>query len=173
MSIPRSQRAAPEILLLALAIILVVAFCFPVWYWTHNTQAQIDPEGKWTPTRIGRLLIGPEQILCYICGSWAALILLRRDLEVRRQRAAFGLVPSGGEAAVGLEIAADTQLKRIVRRPHKETLASGCERRRLRQACRQTFLIEFVLTFSNANPLIQKFDLLAQAGVVFRKRTGR
>jgi hypothetical protein len=36
-------------------------------------------------------LIGPEQIACYICFIWAALILLTRYLEVRRQRRAFRL----------------------------------------------------------------------------------
>jgi len=91
MSIPRSQRSAPEILLLAIAVVLVLGVCAPLWYWTHNTQAQIDPNGKWTPMRIGRLLIGPEQILCYCCCAWAALILFRRQTEVRRHRSAFGL----------------------------------------------------------------------------------
>src|SRR4030095_7205756 len=41
--------------------------------------------------RLSRLLLGPEQIACYCCGTWAGLILLRRELEVRRQRRAFGL----------------------------------------------------------------------------------
>jgi len=91
MSITPSQRSSREIVLLVIALTLVVAACMPVWYWVHTTKAQIDPEGKWTPNRIGRLLIGPEQILCYCCFTWAALILLRRELEVRRQRTAFGL----------------------------------------------------------------------------------
>jgi hypothetical protein len=46
--------------------------------------------------RAGRLLLGPEQIACYCCFSWASLILLSRYLEVRRQRRAFrlGLLPT-------------------------------------------------------------------------------
>ncbi|MFL5340528.1 MAG: MotA/TolQ/ExbB proton channel family protein, partial [Gemmataceae bacterium] len=49
-----------------------------------------------TAERLGRLLIGPEQIACYCFATWAGLILLRRELEVRRQRRALGmeLVPT-------------------------------------------------------------------------------
>lgn len=91
MSITPSQRSSREILLLVMALTLVGGVCGPIWYWTHTSSAQLDPNGKWTPARLGRLLIGPEQILCYMCGTWAGLILLRRELEVRRQGSAFGL----------------------------------------------------------------------------------
>jgi biopolymer transport protein ExbB/TolQ len=37
------------------------------------------------------LLLGPEQIACYCCFTWAGFILLSRYLEVRRQRRALGL----------------------------------------------------------------------------------
>src|SRR5207237_4463602 len=84
-------RSSREIPLLLLALLLVGAVCGPLWYWTHTTVMQLDPEGKWTPARLSRLLLGPEQITCYCCATWAGLILLRRELEVRRQRRAFGL----------------------------------------------------------------------------------
>ena len=91
MPIISSQRSSRELPLLALSLVLVAGVCGPLWYWVHTTSAQIDPNGKWTPARIGRLLIGPEQIVCFTACTWAALILLRRELEVRRQRRAFRL----------------------------------------------------------------------------------
>jgi hypothetical protein len=91
MSIMSSQRSSREILLLILAVALVAAACAPIWYWTHTTTMQLDPNGKWTPDRLRRLLIGPEQILCFTGCTWAAMILFRRKWEVRRQRSAFVL----------------------------------------------------------------------------------
>lgn len=44
---------------------------------------------KWTPERLGRLFLGPEQIVCYAACVWAGFILLSRWLEVRRQYRAF------------------------------------------------------------------------------------
>ena len=44
---------------------------------------------KWTPERLSRLFLGPEQILCYACATWAGLIAWGRLNEVRRQRKAF------------------------------------------------------------------------------------
>ena len=46
---------------------------------------------KWTPERLGRLFLGPEQIICYAACTWAGFILLSRWLEVRRQYRAFRL----------------------------------------------------------------------------------
>jgi hypothetical protein len=37
------------------------------------------------------MLLGPEQVACYVCFAWAGFILLSRYLELRRQRQAFGL----------------------------------------------------------------------------------
>jgi hypothetical protein len=54
-------------------------------------QSASEGLAKWTPERIGRLLLGPEQIASYCCFTWAGFILLRRFLEMRRQRKAFAL----------------------------------------------------------------------------------
>jgi hypothetical protein len=92
MSIRASQRSTREVFLLILAIAIVVGICWPLYYWTQNSQvAAFDQRGKWSPGRIGHLLIGPEQIACYCFFVWASLILGRRELEVVRQRTAFGL----------------------------------------------------------------------------------
>jgi hypothetical protein len=52
---------------------------------------------RWTPERLGRLFLGPEQVACYACFAWAGFILLGRYLEVRRQKKAFDLelLPAG------------------------------------------------------------------------------
>jgi hypothetical protein len=89
MSITPSQRSSREILLFVLTLVVVVGICGPLWYWLRTTEVQFDPEGRWTPNRVGRLLLGPEQIMCYVCCIWAGLILLRRRMEVLRQRQAF------------------------------------------------------------------------------------
>lgn len=88
MAITPSQRSNREIPLLLLALILVVGLCVPLWQWSEHGAA-IDPTGKWSPERVGRLLLGPEQITCYVFFTWGALILLRRRTEVLRQRQAF------------------------------------------------------------------------------------
>lgn len=85
-----SQRTTREWPLLVLAVVLVGTVCFPLWNWT----ARRPLEGtSWGPAveRGGRLLLGPEQITCYVCFTWACFILLSRFLELRRQRRAFGL----------------------------------------------------------------------------------
>jgi hypothetical protein len=97
MAFTPSQKPTREWPLLILALALVSAICLPLWQWT---SADRDPEAgvvKWTSDRVSRLLLGPEQILCYCCCVWAGFILLGRYLEVRRQRRAFDLqlLPQG------------------------------------------------------------------------------
>jgi len=92
MAITPSQRSSREWLLLFVALVLVIGICGPLWWWTqHGDTSRIDPTGKWSPERIGRLLLGPEQIACYCFFTWAGLILFKRNLEVLRQRQAFRL----------------------------------------------------------------------------------
>lgn len=91
MALTRSQRQTREWPLLVLALALVCAISIPLWQWSQSGQAATHPWAAWTPERVGRLLLGPEQILCYISFAWAGLILLSRYLEVRRQRRALGL----------------------------------------------------------------------------------
>jgi hypothetical protein len=74
--------------MLVLAVALVLTICIPLWLLSARDTAGV---GRWTPERVGRLLLGPEQIASYCCFTWAGFILARRYGEVRRQRRAFGL----------------------------------------------------------------------------------
>ncbi len=90
MAITPSQRPTREWPLLVLSLAVVASICYPLSIWLGTQPAQGT---SWAPAfeRAGRLLIGPEQIACYLCFIWAAAILLTRYLEVRRQRRAFRL----------------------------------------------------------------------------------
>ena len=90
MSYTSSRRPTREWPLLILAVALVCVICIPLW---QSAPGQLAEGGwsKWTPERLARLLLGPEQIACYCAFMWAAFILLSRYLEVRRQRRAFDL----------------------------------------------------------------------------------
>src|SRR4051794_11418278 len=88
-STPPSMRPTREWPLLVFAVALVGAICIPLWQWSAANQP--ESAARWTPERLGRLFLGPEQILCYAAFTWAAFILLSRHREVRRQRRAFGL----------------------------------------------------------------------------------
>jgi MotA/TolQ/ExbB proton channel family len=91
MSVTPSQRSPREWPLLVLALILVGIVCVPLWQWSGRGGGD-EGWSKWKdPERLGRLLIGPEQIASYCCFLWAALILLSRRREVSRQRQAFRL----------------------------------------------------------------------------------
>jgi hypothetical protein len=96
MSITRTQRQTREWPLLVLALALVCAICVPLWQWSSGQQVGGDQWAKWTPERLGRLFLGPEQIACYCCFTWAGFILLSRYAELHRQRKAFqlGLLPT-------------------------------------------------------------------------------
>src|SRR4051812_37690077 len=91
MAFTPSQKPTRELPLLVLAVALVCAVCIPLWQWLAGQGGTATDWSKWTAERIGRLLLGPEQIICYCCFTWAAFILGGRYLEVRRQRRAFGL----------------------------------------------------------------------------------
>ena len=95
MAYPSSRRATREWPLLVLAVALVCVICIPLWQSAPGQLAE-GAWSKWTPERVARLLLGPEQIACYCAFMWAAFILLSRYLEVRRQRQAFslGLLPT-------------------------------------------------------------------------------
>jgi biopolymer transport protein ExbB/TolQ len=91
MSIPASHRPVREWLLLILALLIVGGAVTPVWQLLAGPDSRADIAAKWTPDRLTRLFIGPEQVLCYVCAVWAALILQSRYREVLRQRRAFYL----------------------------------------------------------------------------------
>src|SRR5262245_50103960 len=89
MSIPSSHRPAREWLLFILALLIVGGVIAPLWQITAGPESREELAARWTPERLARLFIGPEQALCYVCAVWAALILQSRYREVWRQRAAF------------------------------------------------------------------------------------
>ena len=91
MSIPASHRPAREWLLLLLALAVVGGITVPLWRMTGGAESQSELLAKWTPDRLAKLLLGPEQVLCYVCAVWACLILQSRYREVWRQRQAFGM----------------------------------------------------------------------------------
>ncbi len=88
MTIPASHKPAREWLWLVVALVVVAGAAAPFWEAFAGPRARED-WAKWDEDRVVRLLIGPEQILCYVCAVWAALILQSRYREVRRQRRAF------------------------------------------------------------------------------------
>jgi hypothetical protein len=90
-AVTTSSRPTREWPLLVLALALVCAICIPLWQWTAAAPPGGDQWSRWTPERFGRLLLGPEQIACYCCFTWACFILAGRYLEVRRQRRVFRL----------------------------------------------------------------------------------
>lgn len=96
MALTPTQRQTREWPLLILALCLVGAICIPLWQWSGGQETGGEQWARWTPERLGRLFLGPEQIACYCCFTWAGFILLSRYLEVYRQRRAFhlGLLPT-------------------------------------------------------------------------------
>jgi biopolymer transport protein ExbB/TolQ len=86
-----SQRPTREWPWLILALALVGVICIPLWQASSASGPLKEGLAKWTPERISRLLLGPEQIICYAALTWASFILLSRWLEVRRQYRAFRL----------------------------------------------------------------------------------
>ena len=88
MSVPSPHRPAREWVLLVLAFLICGAIIVPLWQLSGSRGEFLS---KWTPERLGKLLVGPEQAACYVCFVWAGLILLSRYREVLRQRKAFGL----------------------------------------------------------------------------------
>jgi biopolymer transport protein ExbB/TolQ len=114
-----SQRPTREWPLLVLAVALVCVICIPLW---QSSSAQSGTDwSKWTPERLSRLFLGPEQIACYCAFTWAAFILSSRYLEVRRQRRAFDmdLLPTD----VGVCILPEDA--RLLKRKVEQTSARG------------------------------------------------
>jgi hypothetical protein len=91
MAITPTHRKTHEWPLLLLAIAVVCAVCIPLWLNTGGQQPTSQTWMKLTSERLGRLLLGPEQIASYCCFTWAAFILGGRYRELRRQRRAFAM----------------------------------------------------------------------------------
>ncbi len=91
MTIVSSQKPHREWLWLVLALVLVGGITVPLWQWASPAESSAEYWAKWTPQRVAKLLLGPEQIACYLCFVWAGFMLLNRYREVIRQRFAFNL----------------------------------------------------------------------------------
>jgi hypothetical protein len=102
MTVPRSARPPREWLLLLVALVVVGLIVVPSWLLTHSPDELNHIRDKWDTPRIAQLLLGLPQIACYLCCAWAGLILVRRYMEVRRQRGAFGyeLLPTDEGARI-------------------------------------------------------------------------
>ena len=88
MATTSSQRPTREWPLLILSLALVCAITIPLYQWSAAHEGG-GSGAKWTGERIGRLLLGPEQIACYCALTWSSFILFGRFMELRRQRRAF------------------------------------------------------------------------------------
>jgi MotA/TolQ/ExbB proton channel family len=91
MALTPTQRPTREWPLLLLTIAVVGSICLPLAQSILPEESSLTLFARWDAQRWGRLLLGPEQIGCYCCATWAGLILLSRYLELRRQRRAFDL----------------------------------------------------------------------------------
>jgi hypothetical protein len=112
MALTQSQRRTPEFPLLMLSLAIFLGTCLPLKHWLAQKPFEGTPwESR--ADRAERMLLGPEQIACYICFTWGALILLSRFAEVRRQRKAFqlGLLPTEEGARILPEDARPLQRK--------------------------------------------------------------
>jgi hypothetical protein len=112
MSLTPSQRQTREWPLLILSLVLVLGIGIPLkQQLAQHPFADTSWEAK--ADRAERMLLGPEQLACYISFTWGALILLSHYREVRRQRRAFGfgLLPTEEGARILPEDARPIQRK--------------------------------------------------------------
>ena len=89
MSLTPSQRPTREWPLLIFTVAIVGFICFPLWqqFGTDQTGSML----QWKPERWAKLLLGPEQVACYVFFVWGLLIFLGRYSETLRQRRGFRL----------------------------------------------------------------------------------
>lgn len=91
MSVVPSQRSPREWFWLILALLVVGGITVPLWQLAAPPENTAEYWARWSPQRVAKLLLGPEQIACYLCFVWAGFMLLNRYREVMRQRIAFHL----------------------------------------------------------------------------------
>ncbi len=110
MPLTPSHRPTREWPLLVLTLGLIGLICFPLLGLVSDRGTGWE---NWSAERWGWLLLGPEQIACYCCFTWAGFILLSRYLELRRQRRSFrlGLLPVEEGARILQEDARPLQRK--------------------------------------------------------------
>lgn len=91
MSVRSSHRLPREWFLLIIAAAIVAGAIVPLWQSVGSSETRAEFLAKWTPERLAKLILGPEQTACYFCFTWAILVLIFRYREVVRQRSAFQL----------------------------------------------------------------------------------
>ena len=89
MALTPSQRPTREWPLLIFTLLLVGVIVYPLWH--LYAGAGTDSWLTWSPERWAKLLLGPEQIACYVCFVWGLFIFCGRYWEARRQHGAFAL----------------------------------------------------------------------------------
>ena len=87
---PTNNNAIKELPRLMIALVLVGGISITLISYCVPGQFSFSSD-KWNQQRLLKLLLGPEQILCYIAFTWALLILFAKKAEVLRQSEAFSL----------------------------------------------------------------------------------
>jgi biopolymer transport protein ExbB/TolQ len=87
---PTNNKAIKELPRLMIALVLVGGISITLISYCMPGQFSFSSD-KWNQQRLLKLLLGPEQIVCYIAFTWALLILFAKKAEVARQSEAFSL----------------------------------------------------------------------------------
>ena len=87
---PTNNNAIKELPRLMIALVLVGGISITLISYCVPGQFSFSSD-KWNQQRLLKLLLGPEQIVCYIAFTWALLILFAKKAEVVRQSEAFSL----------------------------------------------------------------------------------
>ena len=87
---PTNNNAIKELPRLMIALVLVGGISITLISYCMPGQFSFSSD-KWNQQRLLKLLLGPEQIVCYIAFTWALLILFAKKAEVARQSEAFSL----------------------------------------------------------------------------------
>ena len=87
---PTNNKSIKELPRLMIALVLVGGISITLISYCIPGQFSFSSD-KWNQQRLLKLLLGPEQILCYIAFTWALLILFAKKTEVLRQSEAFSL----------------------------------------------------------------------------------
>lgn len=87
---PKNTNSVKELPRLLVALFFVGVISISLVSYFMPGQFSLNSH-KWNQQRLLKLLLGPEQILCYVAFTWAILILLAKKSEVARQSEAFSL----------------------------------------------------------------------------------
>jgi biopolymer transport protein ExbB/TolQ len=86
---------------LIFSVLLVAGVGYLCWI-TFRSGSDASSWLSWDRERWAKLLMGPEQFVCYVCFLWGCFLFASRFFEVRRQRGAFklGLLPTEDGARI-------------------------------------------------------------------------